>query len=380
MQKIVIPVISALCLSMLSACGAANTNTNQTNDGISASLSYESSMELDYAKEFSVDYYNDGYSLIHVGTDSEYLLVPEGKEDPYDLKDGIVSIKQPVNNIYLVASAVMDMFVSMDGLDQVAYSALNADSWYIDEAREALTNGNISYAGKYNAPDYEQIIAGGCGLAIENTMIFHSPEVKEQLESFGIPVMVDYSSYEESPLGRTEWVKLYGLITGKEEEANKAYEAQKKAFDDIANGEKTDKTVAFFYITSNGEANVRKSNDYLAKMIEMAGGSYVFKDLGANDDTQTSTVSMTMEEFYNSCVNADYLIYNSTIDGELKDMSDLLGKSELFKNFKAVTEGNVYCTTKNMYQSSMELGTIISDLYYMLSGEHDKMTYLYQVK
>ena len=37
--------------------------------------------------------------------------------------------------------------------------------------------------------------------------------------------------------------------------------------------------MAFFYITSNGAANVRKSGDYLAKAIELAGGTYLFQDL-----------------------------------------------------------------------------------------------------
>ena len=97
-------------------------------------------------------------------------------------------------------------------------------------------------------------------LAIENTMISHTPEVKEQLEKFGIPVMVDYSSYEKNPLGRTEWVKLYGLLTGHEEEAEEAFEAEAGSLrGTVSQEEPTGKTVAFFYITSTGEANVRKS-------------------------------------------------------------------------------------------------------------------------
>ena len=60
--------------------------------------------------------------------------------------------------------------------------------------------------------------------------------------------------------------------------------------------------MAFFYITSTGEANVRKSADYLPKMIELAGGTYIFKDLGDEDDA-ASTLSMQMEEFYLSLIH-----------------------------------------------------------------------------
>ena len=46
-------------------------------------------------------------------------------------------------------------------------------------------------------------------------MIYHSPEVKEQLEKLGVPVLVERSSYEQDPLGRMEWVKVYGALVGK---------------------------------------------------------------------------------------------------------------------------------------------------------------------
>ena len=66
-------------------------------------------------------------------------------------------------------------------------------------------------------------------------MILHTPEVKEQLEKFGIHVLVDYSSYEPEPLGRTEWVKLYGLLTGHEAQADKAFAEEKSAFEEVKN-------------------------------------------------------------------------------------------------------------------------------------------------
>ena len=241
--------------------------------------------------------------------------------------------------------------------------------------------GDILYAGKYSTPDYEQILAEGCGLAVENTMIYHTPEVKEQLENFGIPVLVDYSSYEAEPLGRTEWVKLYGLLIGKEEAAEEAFQSEMEAFQSIQESEEDigdEKSVAFFYITANGEANVRKSSDYLAKMIDMAGGEYIFRNLG-DEESASSTETMQMEEFYAGAKDADYIIYNSTIDGELSSLDELLAKSPLLKDFKAVESGNVFCTTRDLYQSSMELGTIISDIRSMLPDRTD-MTYIYPLE
>ena len=172
--------------------------------------------------------------------------------------------------------------------------------------------------------------------------------------------------------------QVYGLLTGHEEEAEQAFEAEAGAFEAVSQEEPTGKTVAFFYITSTGEANVRKSADYLPKMIELAGGTYIFKDLGDEDDA-ASTLSMQMEEFYAGAKDADYIIYNSTIDGELASVDDLIAKSPLLAKFKAVQDGNVYCTTKNLYQSTMELGTITSDIHGMLTGDESGLTYLYKL-
>lgn len=116
------------------------------------------------------------------------------------------------------------------------------------------------------------------------------------LEDFGIPVMIEYSSYEKHPLGRVEWVRFFGTLLGKEKEAEKIFEKQKNILKKVTADEKTDKTVAFFYITSNGLVQVRQSSDYIPKMIELAGGKYIFEDLG-DEEVARSTVNMQIEDF-----------------------------------------------------------------------------------
>ena len=73
--------------------------------------------------------------------------------------------------------------------------------------------------------------------------------------------------------------------------------------------------MAYFYINTDGSVVVRKSDDYIPTMIEIAGGRYVFKDL-KNSEGNAPSVKLTMEEFYATAVDADYLIYNGTIDGQ----------------------------------------------------------------
>lgn len=361
-------------VTFLCGCGGKDDSIWEA-DQVSTELNYDHSMKLDYAQGFSIDYYKEGAKLITIRDDRQFLLIPEGAEVPAKVKENVVVLKQPVDHIYLVASAVMDMFRAIDGLDAICLSGTKAEGWYIPEAKEAMEQDRISYAGKYNAPDYEQIVESGCKLSVQSTMILHAPEVEEKLQSFDIPVLIDRSSYETHPLGRCEWVKLYGALENKEDAAEHAFDEQKQALaqveeaqKDTASGEKP--TVAFFYVTTNGTVNVRKSTDYVPKMIELAGGAYIFQDLGA-PERASSTVNMQMEEFYAGAKDADYLIYNSTIDGELHSVDELTAKSELFQEFRAVKTGNVYCTTENLYQDSMEGGIFISDIHTMLSGKEN---------
>lgn len=367
------------CIQIL-GCGDDQTSWKSGDHEISSELNYEKSMDLDYATEFAVDYYENGFTLISISDGSRFLLNTEGEQVPEDLEKGITVLNDPVSNIYLVASATMDMFCSIDALDHICLSGLTEEKWEIPGAKAAMESGQILYAGKYNAPDYELICSKDCELAIESTMIGHSPEVKENLESFGIPVLVDHSSYESDPLGRTEWVKLYGVLTGKEDAAVKAFEEQKQYVKELSDVKATGKTVAFFYVTTAGTVSVRKSNDYVPKMIDIAGGEYVFQNL-KGEDNAASSVNMQMEEFYAQAKDADYLVYNSTIDGNLTTVDDLLAKNSLFADFKAVKDGNVWCIGKNLYQDTMDTGSIIHDFHEMLTSEDtDELTYMYKLK
>ena len=341
-------------------------------------LEYERSLELLYAEQFSVEYYTNGYQKIAIGDGNRYLVVPEGPEVPFGVPEEVTVLRQPLDSIYLVATSAMDLFRQLDAIDTITLAGLDAGGWYIEEAREAMEAGRMVFAGKYGAPDYERILDLGCDLAVESTMIYHNPEVKEQLERLGVPVLVERSSYESHPLGRMEWIKLYASLLGKEAEVADYFDGLMERLAPILEQENTGKTVAFFYITSAGTVNVRRSGDYIAKSIGLAGGVYAFPDLESGEGAK-STMNMQMESFYEGARNTDILIYNSAIDGELQTVDQLLEKSGILADFKAVQEGNVWCTGKNLFQESLGLGDLITDLYTVLSGEDAPLTYLHHL-
>ena len=322
------------------------------------------SMELKYAQQFSVDYCENGCSVVTIN-EERFLIVPENADVPDDTS-GMTVIKQPVENIYVAATSAMDLFDGIGKLDKVTMTSTNADSWSLPVVRDAVASGEIEYIGKYSSPDYETLVAENCGLALESTMIYHTPKVKEQIDSFGIPVMTERSSYDSHPLGRMEWMKLYGLITGDYESAEKLFSEKTRTFEELSTSDIPDsekKTAAFFYITSSGYVSIRKPADYVAKMIELAGGKYIFTADDLNvDDNALSPLNILSEPFYELARDADILIYNSTIDGEIYSIDQLIGKCSVLADFKAVKSGNVWCTGQNMFQQTTGAADMICDL------------------
>lgn len=374
----------AACAAMMGSvlCGCSGKAPAAPAVGKGTEWQVERSMELEYAENFAVDYYSGGYALITIAGESRYLVVPEGREAPTLRDGGITVLQQPVENIYLVATASMCLFDALDSLDSIRLSGTKSEDWYIPNAKAAMEAGKILYAGKYNAPDYELIMTNSCDLAVESSMINHAPEVKEKLEDVGIPVLVDQSSFEPHPLGRTEWIKLYAVLLGKEEAAEKLFAEQKAYLDSVAGAENTGKTVAFFYISSSGYAVARKSGDYVTKMIELAGGNYVFDSLG-DPETATSTVNLEMERFYAEAKDADYIIYNSAIGGGVSSLAELTAKNSLLKDFKAVRSGDVWCTEKNLFQETTQLGLMTADIHRILTeggAAPAKLNFMYKLQ
>lgn len=376
-------ILLALCLTLLlAACGGPeNVATTQPQAETASQavryeeLLFENVMPLSYATGFSVSYSEEGYKLLTIGEDQTYLVVGEDMPVPEEVPDTVTVLQQPLDQIYLVSTGAMDHFIKLNALDSIILSSQKADAWYLPEAKQAMEEGKIVYAGKYSAPDYETVLGSGCNLVVENAMIYHAPEVLEKLRSLGLPVLVELSSYESHPLGRMEWIKLFSALVNKEEEAAAYYDSMLASLEPVMDQEPTGKTVSFFYITTSGGINVRRPSDYVSCAIGLAGCENVsFSEDQA--DVGTSTMTIQMEAFYQGVQDADILIYNSIVDGELDSLSALLEKMPTLADTKAVKEGNVWCLSKNFYQETMSLGDFILDVNAVATGSDGQLRYL----
>ena len=376
--KILLVMISMLAVLLCAGCGSKDKAAETIEEKADSILEEHKtgSMELEYADQFHVDYYEDGIAVVTIEDGLQYLVIEGSDELPEWLPDEEIGemtiICAPARSVYLAASSAMDLIDAAGALDSVKMTSTQAKDWGIDKIRKLVEDGTIQYIGKYRAPDYEALLEGDIDLAIESTMIYHNPQIKEEIEEVGIPMLVERSSYEADPLGRLEWIKLYGLLLGKSEEAESFFNAaveKIKSVDTDAVSESP--SVAFFSVNSNGSVVVRKPGDYVTKMIETAGGTYALDGITEEEDNALSTMNMQMEAFYDKAVDADILIYNSTIEGSLESISDLTALSDKFADFRAVKEGRVWCTDASTFQKTTGVADMTVEMNRIFAGAED---------
>ncbi len=391
-KKILSSITLVLILS-LSACSRQEVSEQENPEIDFSALEFTESTDISYAQQFSIHKTSDaqdsadpknsaGYSLVRINGEKPVLIIEENAPVPGNIPADYSVLQKPLDKTYLVSTSVMDFLIKLDVLDKVKFSGTKKDSWYLSEAVRAMEEGSLVYAGKYSAPDYEILYSSRADLSIQNTMIYHKPEVKEKLEQLGIPVIVEKSSYEKNPLGKLEWIKLYGLLFDREKEAEDFFNARIQEFSSLEKFRSTEKTVAFFYVASNGAVNVRKPGDYIAESIQMAGGRYFLEAPDLEEDSALSTMNMQSEDFYITAKDADILIYNSTIDGMISDRRQLLEKYPLIKDFKAFRNGSVYCTDRTFFQETTGTVGFMLDLNRIMNGadNEDNLQYLVKIR
>ena len=372
-KRIIAVLLSAVLIASLCSCGTERTPA-EGGLPVTAELGEPVQTRLEYAECFSLYRYESGDTLITTDDGSEYLITDSA---PSGLAGDITVIPRSPDMIYMAASAVMCFYDSLGRLGDIRFSALEEDGWYIENARKAMQSGEIIYAGKYSEPDYELLLTEGCRLSVQSTMSGHVPKVKEKLTELGIPVFVDRSSYEMHPLGRCEWIKVYAAMAGCPELGETLFNEQKAHFDKLIGTESSGKTAVFFYITASGKIVTRKSGDYIIKMMELAGGKNVFDFIG--DDNAASSVTLEPEQFTLHEKDADIIIYNCNISGEIHSIGELTAKNELLKDFRAVKNGNVWCTGRSVYQDIMKTGDILTDMHTIFFDTGEQTSYLYKI-
>ena len=302
-----------------------------------------SSDSIQYAQGFTVQRF-DTYIMVEVRDpwDStrllqRYLLVDRTKSVPGGLPKGTI-VKVPVKDIVIYTSvhaAIIDQLHETDKVIGVC------EPRYMDTPaiQECIQAGRIADLGEATSPNIEKMIEIGAELVIASPFQNSS---YGPVEKIGIPIIEGADYMEAFPLGRTEWIRFYGLLFGKEEMADSIFKETEQAYlslkDLTANIDNRPTVLSEKKFGSSWY--VPSGDSYMAHLIEDAGADYMFKDLPGAGSTP-----LAFETVFDKAIHADIWLVKYNQSSEMT-YNDLRSEYTPYENFDAFKKKRIYtCNT-----------------------------------
>lgn len=221
----------------------------------------------------------------------------------------------------------------------------------------------------------EPIIASKPALILHSGYSSEFPHQK-QLETVGIQCIPIYDWREESPLGKAEWIKVYGFLYGKEKEAEQLFSAIETSYTELKEQAKKLKPSALI-LSGNvigSEWYCPAGKSFYAEFLKDANITYNYFEAEG-----TGSVALTQEKVLSE--NRYAAIWINPGAGSLAELKTINPKAPLFEAFK---NGEVYCHShnENFYWevSSIEPDKLLEDLIQMTHSDYHSESGLYFYK
>ncbi len=261
-----------------------------------------------------------------------YALVGHGVR-PDSLPAGdVVRINIPLRRT-VVYSSVHTGVIEELGCDDAIVGVADGEYFNSDPMAGRISRGEVKNVGRSLSPSLE-IIAG-----LSPDAILVSPFENAGhgvIEQSGAAIIECADYMEETPKGRAEWVKFFGILYGSEK-GDSIFEEVEERYDVIAARVKDleRKPLVLTEMLTDGYWFVPGGGSYMAHMIQDAGGRYPW---GA--DTSSGSLQLDFSTVYAKAADADvWLIRSYGRDLSLGDIEDVYLLNGQFKAFK---EGNVF--------------------------------------
>ena len=161
---------------------------------------------------------------------------------------------------------------------------------------------------------------------------------QDLLHKLGIQTLPNYDWRELHPLGRAEWILLFGYLTGHANEAKRKFKEICENYGKIKNKIQRDRTLQTLSGNMTGDYWYAPAGDsYHAQLLKDAGLDYIFAD-----QSGTGSLSFSFEHILGMTSNIDLWI-NPGFDSKNKILS-AYPKSKLLLPLK---ESSVFCYTHN---------------------------------
>ncbi len=336
-----------LSLALLAGCGEEKTKAET------------GSVTLEYATKFKIENLADNCKKVTDGEGRELLLVPRGQEAPSEYKDkDLPVINTPVKRVVALSTTQASLLRPLDELGSIVAATTAEESWFMDEMKEGLKSGKIELVGSGMGPlDFDKIVALKPDIVFLNTGSAADTESLRKLEELKVPVAVDNAWLENDPLGRMEWVKFLAAFYEKGDKADQVFQNTVNKTEEITKKVASAKTKpkVLWGMIYQGKVYVPDGDSYAAKMIEMAGGDYLFTDKKGGGE-------ITLEEYYARGKEADIYMSDTLPQYGVSSIAKITEQGKVLADLKTVKEGKVWCYQPWYYESLDKTDEIIADL------------------
>ena len=329
---------NVLFLLLLLLCVGCKTKDRSQSDksGATVAMRYAEQIQIDSCDGYwSVRVRNpwDSAKILHT-----YILVEQGRELPDNLPAGTL-VRTPLRKSLIYSSVHCSLLVELDALDCIG-GVCDLQYIYHPAVRTRCAEGGIVDAGNAMSPDLEKVI----DLHPDAVLLspFENSGGYGRIEKLGIPIIECADYMETSPLGRAEWMRFFGLLFGRKQQADSLFAEVEKRYASLkALVDTVSVRPTVLSELRNGSAwYTPGGHSTIGRLYADAGAAYVWAD-----DTRSGSVPLSFETVFDRGRNADFWLfkYNETVD---KTLSSLRAEYAPYAGFRAFQTGRVFaCNT-----------------------------------
>jgi iron complex transport system substrate-binding protein len=222
-----------------------------------------------------------------------------------------------------------------------------------EKTRQLIDSGNITEIGKENSLNTEILLDLEPEIVVGYS-VSSADKSLTTIKKAGINVIYNGDWLEETPLGRAEWIKFFGVLFNKEKQADSIFkiietnylEAKKIALTAIKKP-----TILSGAIMSKDIWNLPAGDSFVAQFLKDANLDYLWKNSKGK-----GSLSLSFESVFDKGANADFWI----APGYFSTKEQLLNSNQIYTKFKAFENGNIYTP-------STKKGTTGGVIYYELA-------------
>ena len=273
-----------------------------------ASRGTPTTLEITNAVNLTVDRRGDHTSIVTVvdawpGSDPFRYAVVQPGAPALNNDDFSGVIEAPVRRVISLSSTLLPHIFDLGMIDTLV-AVDNGDYIYNEEIHSRIEAGTIQEIGSAETLDIERVIALQPDIVLLSVIGDNDPTLR-RLTAAGISTIVIADWRETTPLGRAEWLRLFGLIYGRRTTADTLFRERADRYRSVAarvaDVPEEERPTVLLNAPWQGAWPVPRGESYVARLFADAGGTYLWNDMAG-----TGTRFLDFEVVLQRGVHADF--------------------------------------------------------------------------